>query len=132
MNETLKTIERYIDEPIDGLSIETVELNGSNFLFSLRSFEAAKEESTVQFLQGLRRYIHPEFKIDEEGSGIYFFKTGATVIELDISINETVKVTPYLSYEGVLLPQDFERIVYLDHLLYCILKKHGLQPEKKN
>jgi hypothetical protein len=79
-------------------------------------------------LKKLQTHALPEFIKDSKGSGLYFFRAGDSIIEIDITIDdEIISVVPYLHYKVELVKKDLKRIMDTDYMLFCLLRKHSLQ-----
>lgn len=129
MPSSLVLLQPYFSEPYEGV---TVEINKELYLFSLREYQSTFNETHTAFLNELQKYSHEEFKIDEHGSAVYFFKTQSTCIQLNLTIDnaaeKTIDIQPFLIYHDETIKNDLDKILELDQLLYNILKAKDLQP----
>ena len=111
-------------QPIEG---DRVEITKKLHLFSLHHAAVDPEHELLVCLRALQQYADQEFVMDNQGSAIYFFRAGNSVIELDISVEETVDIRPHVCYHPDHVQEDLEQLLYTDRFLHAFFKQIGLQ-----
>lgn len=120
----LDQIVNHLTLPING---ERVEMRDSLKLFSLHHMNTDPDNDKLLFLKELKKYALEEYIFDNKGSAIYFFKAGKSVIEIDISIEETIDIMPHICFNNEIVGEDLEQILWIDRFLYSFFKQVGLQ-----
>lgn len=124
MNNSIKLLKKYKTEPTIG---RTVEINEKLCLFSLRHYKSDITQEKLFFLKELKQITNEGFKMDENGSGVYHFKRDNSIIELDISIDDSIDIKPYIIYQEKNVKEDIDDLMKLDYLIFSILKSNDLQ-----
>ena len=97
-------------------------------LFSIREKEIKIDPKQLDFLKQLQQECINCLSIDPNGSGRYFFRAGNSILEIFIFIeDDVVLVQPFLLYDDIHIKQDIQRIIHKEFIIYCMLKKWGLQ-----
>lgn len=97
-------------------------------LFSIREKEIKLVPNQLVFLKNLQKECVNCLSVDPNGSGRYFFRAGKSILEIFIFIEEDiVLVKPFLLYDEELIQQDIQQVIHKEYIIYCMLKKWGLQ-----
>lgn len=124
MIDAINMIKKYVNASIEG---DFLEIDRKMLLFSLRKSDKKITNKNLLFLRELKEIEKDKIETLSDKHFIMYFKTGETVIEIEFIIKDKIKVIPYINYNEERITNDFERLVYLDHLLYAILKEYHLQ-----
>ncbi|MED4284964.1 hypothetical protein [Priestia megaterium] len=128
MKKSIELLKKWhIEEPNSYQSIAP--LNNINRLFSIKEKTVSMEGTQLEFLKYLQKECVNSVAVNTtNGSGRYFFKVGRSILELFILIeNNQIKIEPYLLYNDSEVQRDIQKIVCKEYVIFCMLKKWGLQ-----
>lgn len=127
MIRTMELLKKYHINEIPKNN-EVISLNECDYYFHVMPFKTNFQGKPKEFIDMLKTQFTSDVVYDQKGSGRYFFKTGTTIIELCVLIEkDEVNVESYLCYSKENLAKDLYKIIKLDYLLYCLLKRFDLQ-----
>lgn len=128
MKKSIELLKKWhIEEPNSYESVAP--LHYINRLFSIREMTIKLQPKQLEFLKNLQKECINSLSVDVlNGSGRYFFKVGRSILELFIFIeNGQMKIEPYLLYNDKDVQEDIQKIVHKEYMIFCLLKKWGLQ-----
>lgn len=121
-------LERYIYLGEIEKEMDSSDINEKTMILKLREFKTDRTEEIKDFIEKIKKINKQSNLHDVKGSGIYRFKTGDTIIELDLLVQrEMVEIKPRIFYNPKTIQDDFMKITALDMEIYEMLKKMGLQ-----
>lgn len=127
MKKSIELLKKWhIEEP--NVYESVAPLNNINRLFCIKEKTLKLEAKQLEFLKYLQKECTNSLSVDPNGSGRYFFKAGQSILEIFILIeNSHMKIEPYLLYNEREVSKDIQRIMAKEYVIFCLLKKWGLQ-----
>jgi hypothetical protein len=127
MIKTTKLLKKYHTREIPSEQ-EVIPLDECAYYFHIMPYKTNDEGKAREFLDMLKEKFSSGVIYDQKGSGRYFFKRGMSVLELCITVEENmIYLDSYLCYNQGCISNELFKMIKLDYLVYCILKRYGLQ-----
>ncbi|MGN5651104.1 hypothetical protein [Bacillus sp. Brlt_9] len=127
MNKSVEVLKRWhIKEPKNYQA--SVPLNKINQFFCIKEKSVPVNEKRIEFLSNLNKECSSSIRVDNRGSGRYFFKAGRSALEIFVLVEDNeIKIEPFIFYNEHEIKNDIQKIIYKEYIIFCLLKKWGLQ-----
>lgn len=93
-------------------------LRDCDYYFHTMPVSIKKKETQQTFLK----------ELNAATNGNFYFRVGSSVIELCVQLEkDEIMVEALLHYCEKRIKDEMQRVIKLDYLIHCLLKKYGLQ-----
>lgn len=127
MIKTTALLKKYnIKDPIR--YDDVVSMGTFQYYFMVKPYKTPHKGEAKAFISILKEHCASDYMYDQWGTGRYFFKAGGATIECWVAVEKgEIEIETFLSYNKETVHKDLYKIIKVDYLLYCLLKRHGLQ-----